>query len=99
MADRTLLLHRVARRKLCVLLCTHPDPSTGPLYLPAQIRDEYATDLGFKETPPCWCGLWRVVCGLGPARRNVVGLVGPFVTGPSVEARSLHDPCHLVITP
>ena len=30
------------RRKLCFLLCTHPDPSMGPLYMPDEMRYECA---------------------------------------------------------
>ena len=40
------LLCRPKHRQLCYLMCTHPNPSMGPLYMPSDMRNEYATQLG-----------------------------------------------------
>ena len=40
------------RRKLLFLMCTHPNPAMGPLYLPDELRDEYAAEIGLKRPPP-----------------------------------------------
>ena len=47
-------------RRLCVLICTHPDPTLGPLYVPEDVRREYATQLGLKQVPlDVWSRLLR----------------------------------------
>ena len=33
-------------RRFCYLMCTHPNPSMGPLYMPKEMRIEYAAQLG-----------------------------------------------------
>ena len=47
-------------RRLCVLLCTHPDPTLGPLYVPDEVRHEYAMQLGLKQVP---VGVWSFLLG------------------------------------
>ena len=58
------------RRKLCFLLCTHPNPAMGPLYMPEEMRAEYAAALGLKRPPPLCLGVTLLCClgaGLGTA--------------------------------
>ena len=43
-------------RRLCVLLCTHSDPTLGPLYVPDDVRRELATQLGLKRVCRSTCG-------------------------------------------
>ena len=50
-------------RRLCVLLCTHPNPGMGPLYLPQDTRLQYAQELGLKKDPGyIWAGISKVLC-------------------------------------
>ena len=47
-------------RRLCVLLCTHPDPTLGPLYVPEEVRREFAIQLGLKHVP---VDVWSFLLG------------------------------------
>ena len=61
------------QRKMLFLVCTHPNPSMGPLYMPDERREEYSLQLGLSRPPP---QLWRVLSLLccvtwdDPARRK-----------------------------
>ncbi|KAL1503641.1 hypothetical protein AB1Y20_012115 [Prymnesium parvum] len=41
-----------APRGVCYLVFTHPNPSMGPLYMPKEMRLEYAQKLGLRQPPP-----------------------------------------------
>ena len=52
------------RRKLLFLMCTHPNPALGPLYMADERRDEYARELGLKRPPPQFWRMLSVLCCL-----------------------------------
>mmetsp|Transcript_38338 Transcript_38338/g.63449 ORF Transcript_38338/g.63449 Transcript_38338/m.63449 type:complete len:732 (-) Transcript_38338:730-2925(-) len=80
----------------CLLFCTHPDPSVGPLYLPEQIRQEYAEEIGLKRPPPHLCILIRHICCC--SRRKIhmnLDLLDPHAGIGSSLAQHHHRGVHL----
>ena len=78
-------------RRLCVLLCTHPDPTLGPLYVPDDVRQEYAMQLGLKQVP---VDVWSYLLGRrGPPPTQLNGGIGvhtlPSEPGPCCSPRLL----------
>ena len=49
------------RRKLAILMWSHPNPAMGPLYMPDEMRWEFALDIGL-EAPPSFCRGLALLC-------------------------------------
>jgi hypothetical protein len=80
-------------RRLCVLLCTHPDPTLGPLYVPDDVRREYAMELGLNKVP---VDVWSYLLGRrGPPPTQLNGGIGvhtlPSEPGPGASPRRVSE--------